>query len=81
MRTPVLMPRLDNEMTHASVAAWLRAPGDAVRRGEPIAEIETEKATVEIDAPIDGVLDEVLELAGTQVPVGAVIAYVRAPDG
>lgn len=55
MSTPVRLPNLGAEAAEARVVAWLRAVGDVVVAGEPIAEIETEKATVELEAPMWGV--------------------------
>jgi len=58
---------------------WLKAPGHAVRKGEPIVEIETDKVTVEIEAPASGVLRDVTARAGDVVPVGKTIALIFAP--
>ena len=65
-------------MTSATLAAWLKNPGDPVTAGEPIAEVETDKTTVELEAPADGVLADIRVAAGTRdVAVGAVLAVVR----
>ena len=80
----VRMPELADSMTSATLAAWLKQPGEAVTAGEPIAEVETDKTTVELEAPADGMLTDVRVAAGTKdVAVGALLAVVReeAPAG
>jgi pyruvate dehydrogenase E2 component (dihydrolipoamide acetyltransferase) len=59
--------------------AWLKKPGDAIRKGEPLLEIETDKAVFELEAPGDGVLAGVKSNAGDVVPVGQTIAWIVAP--
>ena len=74
----VRLPELAEAMTSATLAVWLKNPGDPVAAGEPIAEVETDKTTVELEAPADGVLAEVVVAAGTRdVAVGALLAVVR----
>jgi pyruvate dehydrogenase E2 component (dihydrolipoamide acetyltransferase) len=70
------MPNLGYDQETAKVHAWLKAVGDTVRRGEPIAEIETDKATVEMEALSDGTLVEIVVEAGVEAAVGEVIAYL-----
>ena len=76
MATPVRLPNLGAEASEARVAAWLKAVGDTVAVGEPIAEIETEKATVELESPAAGTLAEILVPAGEEAPVGATLAVI-----
>ncbi len=65
-------------MTSATVTAWLKRVGDRVTAGEPIAEIETDKTTVELEAPVTGVLEDIRVAPGTEdVAVGAVLAVLR----
>jgi pyruvate/2-oxoglutarate/acetoin dehydrogenase E1 component len=71
------MPRLSDSMEEATVLAWLKRPGEAVRRGEPLVEIETDKATAVYEAEADGVLEEIVAAAGARVALGAVIARLR----
>ena len=74
----VRMAELADSMTSATLTAWLKQPGDRVTAGEPIAEVETDKTTVEIEAPADGVLADIRVAAGTEaVAVGTVLALVR----
>ena len=73
----VRLPELAEAMTSATLAAWLKEPGDPVTAGEPIAEVETDKTTVELEAPADGVLADIRVAAGTRdVAVGALLAVV-----
>ena len=74
----VRLPELADAMTSATLTAWLKNPGDAVTAGEPIAEIETDKTTVELEAPADGVLDDIRVAAGADaIAVGTVLALIR----
>ena len=77
----VRLPELAEAMTSATLSAWLKKPGDPVTAGEPIAEVETDKTTVELEAPADGVLAEVRVAAGAEaVAVGTVLALLhRSP--
>src|SRR5438128_12684798 len=79
MATAVIMPALGMAQETSKVLKWLKAPGHAVRKGEPIVEIETDKVTVEIEAPASGVLRDVTARAGDVVPVGQTIALIVAP--
>jgi pyruvate/2-oxoglutarate/acetoin dehydrogenase E1 component len=73
----VLMPKLSDSMEEATVLAWLKRPGDAVRKGEPLVEVETDKATVVYEAETDGVLGEILVGEGETAALGAPIARMR----
>jgi pyruvate dehydrogenase E1 component beta subunit len=77
MTIPVLMPALSSTMTEGTVAKWLKAEGDAVMTGDIIAEIETDKATMEIESPGDGLLGRISIAEGTEnVAVNAMIAEI-----
>lgn len=78
MPTNVIMPALELAQETGKVLHWLKAPGDSVRKGEPIVEIETDKVTVEVEAPASGVLRDVTARAGDVVPVGQTIALIFA---
>jgi pyruvate dehydrogenase E2 component (dihydrolipoamide acetyltransferase) len=78
MPTDVIMPALEMAQETGKVVHWLKRPGDAVRKGEPIVEIETDKVTVEIEAPASGVLRDVTANEGDVVPVGRTIALIVA---
>jgi pyruvate dehydrogenase E2 component (dihydrolipoamide acetyltransferase) len=78
MPADVIMPALGMAQETGKVLRWLKADGDAVAKGEPLLEIETDKVTVEIEAPADGTLAGVSVPEGAEVPVGTVIALVLA---
>ena len=77
MPTPILMPALSPTMTEGNLARWLKKEGEAVRAGEVIAEIETDKATMEVEAVDEGVLGRILIPAGSEgVKVNTPIALL-----
>ena len=76
MATDVIMPALGMAQETGILIQWLKEPGDAVKAGEPLMEIETDKATVEVEAAASGVLANVSAQAGDEVPVGQVIAVI-----
>src|SRR5437588_2679438 len=78
MATDVILPALGMSQETGKIVQWLKAEGEQVAKGEPLAEIETDKATVEIEAPADGTLTRVSAVAGDDVPVGHVIAIILA---
>ena len=80
MPTNIIMPALELAQETGKVVHWLKRPGDTVRKGEPIVEIETDKITVEIEAPASGVLRDVTAQEGDVVPVGRTIAIVVGTD-
>jgi pyruvate dehydrogenase E2 component (dihydrolipoamide acetyltransferase) len=80
MATDVILPALGMSQDTGKIVQWLKGEGEHVTKGEPLAEIETDKATVEIEAPADGVLAHVSASAGDDVPVGQVIAAILAPE-
>ena len=73
------MPALGVAQDTGRVLRWFSAEGDAVAKGQPLIEIETDKVTVEIEAPADGTLSAVVAHAGDDAPVGSVIALILAP--
>ena len=74
MSTPIRLPNLGAETDEARVSAWLKAVGDTVMEGEVIAELETDKANVDLEMPATGRLTEILVEAGTDAKVGTVLA-------
>lgn len=80
MRIEVTMPNLGYDMEEGKLGVWLKAVGDRVERGEAIAEIETDKTTVEMEAMASGTLVEILCEAGSQASVGSVIAVIESDD-
>jgi pyruvate dehydrogenase E2 component (dihydrolipoamide acetyltransferase) len=79
MITKVVMPKLSDAMETGKVIKWLKKEGDAVKGGDVIAEIETDKANVEIEAFGTGVLRKILVGEGGQVPVGELIGVIADP--
>lgn len=77
----ITMPRLSDTMEDGVIASWLKQVGDQVARGEVIAEIETDKALMELEAYDDGVLEQILADAGSRVPIGEPIALVGDGSG
>jgi len=78
MSIDVRMPKLSDSMESGVIIRWMKAPGDAVAKGEPLAEVETDKADVELEASDSGVLREITVAAGQSADVGAVIAVLAA---
>lgn len=74
----VVLPPDQVEGTRSQVQRWLKAVGEQARRHEPLVEIETDKVTVEVPAPADGVLAEIVAAEGVDVEPGAVLARLRA---
>ncbi len=80
MAKDVIMPALGMAQETGRLVRWLRAAGERVVQGEPLMEIETDKITVEIEAPASGILGDLRADAGEDIPVGQVIAVIRAQD-
>src|SRR5438876_10267254 len=80
MITKVLMPKLSEAMETGKVIKWLKKEGDPVKGGDVIAEIETDKANVEIEAYGSGVLRKIIVGDGGEVPVGNLIAVIADPS-
>jgi pyruvate dehydrogenase E2 component (dihydrolipoamide acetyltransferase) len=78
MASDVMMPRLSDSMEEGTVLKWLVEVGGEVKRGEPLVEIETDKANMTYEADTDGVLIEVLAQEGETLPIGQVIARIGA---
>src|SRR5437868_13724908 len=76
MPVEVIMPMLGMAQETGKVVRWLKAEGEPVAKAEPLMEVETDKVTVEIEAPAAGTLAGVTASEGEDVPVGRVIAYV-----
>jgi len=76
----VTMPSMGADMTEGTIAKWLKAEGDQISRGDKLAEIETDKTVVEMEAYADGVLRRITVEEGSLVHVGTVIAYIGDPE-
>ena len=75
-QTDIVLPNVGFGMEEGKLIAWLKAPGDSIRKGEAVAEVEGDKTNVELEALTDGVLAEILVQAGTTVPVGTVLGRI-----
>lgn len=79
MAFSVVMPALEMAQETGKLLAWRKKEGDRVIKGEPLLEIETDKAVVEVEAPADGVLAGIKAQEGAEIPVGQTIAWIVAP--
>jgi pyruvate dehydrogenase E2 component (dihydrolipoamide acetyltransferase) len=79
MAFSVVMPALEMAQETGKLIAWRKQEGDRVTKGEPLLEIETDKAVVEVEAPADGILAGIKASAGQDIPVGQTIAWIVAP--
>src|SRR5215471_1996222 len=79
MATNVILPALGMAQETGKVVRWLKTEGEQVTKGELLAEIETDKATVELEAPATGVLANVSAAIDEEIPVGQVIAMIMSP--
>lgn len=79
MATNIVMPRLSDTMSEGTVGKWLKREGDQVQKGDIIAEIETDKANMEMESFYSGVLARILIPEGQTVPIGQTIAILTAP--
>jgi len=79
LATNIVMPQMGYDMREGTVVRWHKKEGEAVARGEVLADIETDKATVEFEAFTSGVLGKIMAEAGVVVPVGELIAVITAP--
>ena len=76
MATQITVPALGESVTEATVAKWFKQVGEAVKADEPLVELETDKVTVEVNAPAAGTLSEILVEVGATVEVGAVLGAI-----
>ena len=81
MSEKIVVPVLGESITEATVAKWLKTPGDKVEADEPIVELETDKVNLEVPSPISGVLIEINSQDGSVVEVGALLGSVSAEGG
>src|SRR5712691_4232555 len=80
MAETVTMPKLGFDMAEGTLVRWVKNEGENINKGDVLAEIETDKATVEVESSASGVVRKLLANAGDVVPVGAVIAVVGTVD-
>lgn len=75
--TPIVLPKAGMNMVEATVVAWRKSPGEQVEKGEPVVAVETDKVELEIEAPVSGVLQEVLVAVDEDAPVGATLGLIE----
>ena len=75
-RTAIFMPKLNYDMTSGTIATWAKQVGDHVQRGEVLFEVEMDKGIIEVEALTTGVLSEIVQSPGDEVPVGQPVAYI-----
>lgn len=80
MSVEIVVPPLGESIVEATVGRWLKSPGEMVRQGEPLVELETDKVNMEVAAPESGVLQDVAAEEGTTVAAGAVLGRLTADD-
>ena len=80
MATKVIMPKLSPTMEEGQISRWLKKEGDKVAMGEPLAEIDTDKATMEMQSLANGVLRKIIITEGQSAPLGQLIAVIGEPD-
>ena len=76
MSKKIVVPALGESITEATVAKWLKNPGDKVEADEPIVELETDKVNLEVPSPVSGVLTQINSQDGSVVEVGALLGSV-----
>lgn len=79
MATPIKMPDLSTTADTVVLLKWLKQQGDPVKRGDLLCEIETDKATTELESVAQGTLLKQVVAEGTEISVGTIIAYVGEP--
>jgi pyruvate/2-oxoglutarate dehydrogenase complex dihydrolipoamide acyltransferase (E2) component len=80
MAVEIVMPQAGQDLDVGTVKQWLKREGDEVKRGEPIVEVETEKISLEIEAPADGVLRRILVGDGEEAAILSVIGVIAGAD-
>ena len=80
MASEVILPRVDMDMATGKMGRWFVAEGERVREGQPLFEIETDKAAMEVEAPASGVLRGVRAKTGDALPVGSVVGWIVGED-
>src|SRR5918997_861542 len=81
MATEIRVPTLGESVSEATIAKWFKKPGEAVKADEPLVELETDKVTLEVNAPAAGVLGDIMAKDGETVGVGAVLGSIEEGGG
>src|SRR5512135_2774720 len=80
MAQPVIMPKFGFTQESSEIVRWIKKPGEAVEKGDPIVEVSTDKVNMEVEATATGILDGVRFHEGDTVPVTEIIAYIRSAN-
>src|SRR5437870_13286128 len=75
----IIMPKMGDAMTEGKVVRWYKKAGDAVKKGEPVLEIETDKVNLDLEAEQDGTLGDIVANEGQTIPVGGRLAAILGP--
>lgn len=81
MSFAIVMPQLGLTMEEGTVSGWLKKPGDAVKKNEPLFSVSTDKVEMDVESAVDGTLGKIIVPVGETVKVGTVLAYVNGGDG
>src|SRR5271154_7200227 len=81
MSVKITMPQLGLTMTEGTVGAWLKKPGDSVKKDDIVLTITTDKVDMDVESPADGTLEKIVVEIGETVPVGTVLAYLATSSG
>jgi len=81
MTVEIKVPAMGESVTEATISKWFKKEGDAVKRDEPLLELETDKVTVEVPSPADGAIESISVLAGATVQVGALLGAIAEGKG
>src|ERR1700759_2396890 len=76
MTIEIKVPAMGKSVTEATISKWFKKEGDAVKRDEPLLELETDKVTVEVPSPADGAIESISAQAGATVQVGALLGAI-----
>src|SRR3569832_95813 len=76
MTIEIKVPAMGESVTEATISKWFKKEGDAVKRAEPLLELETDKVTVEVPSPADGSIESIAAQAGATVTVGALLGAI-----
>ncbi|BBM19982.1 hypothetical protein G15_3663 [Enterococcus avium] len=77
MKKEVIMPKIGLDMDEGTILTWYKKVGDPIKKGEVLLEIETDKATTDVESALDGTLTEIVEEEDATVDIGEVIAWVE----
>src|ERR1700759_4137206 len=81
MTVEIKVPAMGESVTEATISKWFKKEGDAVKRDEPLLELETDKVTVEVPSPADGTIESISAQAGATVTVGALLGAIAEGQG